>query len=420
MVPGPIPEDELARLQALQRYNILDTMAEQEFDDATALASYICGTPISLISLVDQDRQWFKSKVGLDVSQTSRAESFCAHTLTEPRTLIVEDALCDPRFAENPLVLGDPNIRFYAGAPLITPSGHVLGTVCVIDTKPRTLSTPQIAALEALSRQVMALFESRVRLLDNRRAADALLQSEKLAAVGRLASSIAHEINNPLEAVTNLLYLCRRQAIMPDVKQWLDEAEIELRRVSAVANQKLRFQQQPLRPKAVPCGSLITSTLALYESRLQNARIIVEQRMRVNLLVECWESDICQAIGNLVANAVDAMPAGGRLVIRSRKTKDWKTGKRSLAITVADTGIGMAQQTRRSAFEPFFSTKGIGGSGLGLWINKTIMERHRGRILIRSTQRAERSGTVVVLHLPLSSEGNASACTPAMEGACGA
>ncbi len=414
-----MPEDETARLQALRRYAILDTMAEQEFDDATALASYICGTPISLISLVDQNRQWFKSKVGLDVSETSRAESFCAHTLTEPRVLVVEDALRDPRFAENPLVLGDPNIRFYAGAPLITPNGHVLGTVCVIDTQPRTLSPPQIAALEALSRQVMALFESRVRLLDNRKAADALLQSEKLAAVGRLASSIAHEINNPLEAVTNLLYLCRRQAIMPDVKQWLDEAEIELRRVSTVANQKLRFHRQALRPKPVCCENLVSSTLALYESRLQNANIVVEQHLREKRPVECWEADICQAIGNLVSNAVDAMPSGGRLVVRSRKTKDWKTGKTYLALTVADTGTGMTLQTQHHAFEPFFTTKGIGGSGLGLWITKTIMERHQGKILVRSTQRPERPGTVVVLQLPLWKEASSPLASPITEAAYG-
>jgi two-component system, NtrC family, sensor kinase len=418
MISGPLPEDEPARLQTLGRYVILDTMAEQEFDDATALASYICGTPISLISLVDQKRQWFKSRVGLDVSETSRAESFCAHTLTEPGTLIVEDALRDPRFAENPLVLGDPNIRFYAGAPLIAPNGHVLGTLCVIDTKPRDLAAPQVAALEALARQVMALFESRLRLLDNRKAADALLQSEKLAAVGRLASSIAHEINNPLEAITNLLYLSRRQAILPEVKDLLDQAEIELRRVSIVANQKLRFHKQALEPRAVPCASLVSSTLALYESRLQNAGIVVQERMRVNPPVECWEADISQVLGNLLANAVDAMPNGGRLLVRSRKTRDGKTGGAYFALTVADTGTGMALETRHNAFQPFFTTKGIGGSGLGLWLSKTIMERHGGKISIRSTQRYGCPGTVVVLHLPLRDDVDSPACPPADEASC--
>ena len=411
------PDDDSARLQALREYAILDTVSEQEFDDVTALASCICGTPVSLISLIDENRQWFKSKCGFDVFETARCAGFYAQPLTETTTLIIEDVLCDPRFALNPLVLRYPKIRFYAGAPLIGPGGHVLGTLCVIDTEPRTLSAPQVEALEALSRQVVALFESRVRLFDHRKAVGALLQSEKLAAVGRLASSIAHEINNPLEAVTNLLYLSRSHAILPDVKEWLEQAEIELRRVSIVANQKLRFQKQPLGPKAVSSASLVSSTLALYRSRLQNARIVVEERMRVNVSVECCEADICQALGNLVANAIDAMPEGGRLVVRSRRTRNWKTGDAHLALTVADTGSGMAQETRHCAFTPFFTTKGISGSGLGLWISKTIMERHRGKIAMRSNQC---HGTVVSVHLPILNDLGSPTNPSVVEATCGA
>ena len=130
-------------------------------EDITELAAFICGTPISLISLVDRERQWFKSRRGLNVSQTPRSDSFCANTLSDAQTLIVEDATTDARFRDNPLVVGKPNIRFYAGAPIIEKSGHVLGTVCVIDTEPRILTAKQIAALEALARQVMALLEQR-------------------------------------------------------------------------------------------------------------------------------------------------------------------------------------------------------------------------------------------------------------------
>jgi two-component system, NtrC family, sensor kinase len=154
--------NEEVRLAALHRYSILDTLPEQIYEDATALASLIFATPMALVSLVDADRQWFKSVAGLEgVRHTPRSQSFCAHTLGTARTLIISDATQDPRFADNPAVVGDPKIRFYAGAPLIEPDGHVLGTVCVIDTQPRTPTVIQIAALEALARQVMALMECR-------------------------------------------------------------------------------------------------------------------------------------------------------------------------------------------------------------------------------------------------------------------
>jgi GAF domain-containing protein len=156
--------DEKARIAALNRYSILDTLPEQIYDDLTALASLICGTPISL---VDADRQWFKSTVGVDLRETPRSLSFCAHTLATARTLVVKDAQQDPRFMENPAVVGPPGIRFYAGAPIVEPGGHVLGTVCVIDTVPRSLSPIQIAALEALARHAMALMEMRRMLAAN-------------------------------------------------------------------------------------------------------------------------------------------------------------------------------------------------------------------------------------------------------------
>jgi GAF domain-containing protein len=153
--------NEAARLEVLRQFNVLDTEAEESFDDITRLAAYICHTPIAIISLVDSDRQWFKSRVGLTVEETSRDISFCAHAIQQPGPFIVRDALADERFKENPLVTSDPNIRFYAGSPLASVEGFRIGTLCVVDRFPRELNEDQIAALRLLSHQVMAQLELR-------------------------------------------------------------------------------------------------------------------------------------------------------------------------------------------------------------------------------------------------------------------
>lgn len=150
---------EVERLNALERYRILDTAPDPTFDDLTALASHICGTPISTVTLVASDRQWFKSKVGLDEDKTPRSVSFCAHAIEQDGLFVVSDASQDERFATNPLVTSDPHIRFYAGAPLVSADGHALGTLCVIDRVPRELTDEQRLALDALSRAAMAYLE---------------------------------------------------------------------------------------------------------------------------------------------------------------------------------------------------------------------------------------------------------------------
>lgn len=160
--------NEKARLQALRRYKILDTDPEKAFDDLTILASHICQTPVALISLIDSNRQWFKSKHGVNVSETPREVSFCAVAIQQPDLFVVPDASKDPRFSSNPFVVSDPKIRFYAGAPFTSSDGHPLGTLCVVDVVPRALTPSQEAALLALSRQVQAQFELRKNLLELR------------------------------------------------------------------------------------------------------------------------------------------------------------------------------------------------------------------------------------------------------------
>ena len=171
MLAAKIPNNEYGRLQKLKGYQVLDTVgsaitigaaAEKEYDDITKLASFICETPIALISLVDKDRQWFKSKVGLNPPELARDIAFCAHTILTDDVLIVSDSSKDQRFYDNPLTTNSPHIQFYAGAPLITPDGWKIGTLCVIDRKPRELSKEQLSALKTLSQNVVTLLELRL------------------------------------------------------------------------------------------------------------------------------------------------------------------------------------------------------------------------------------------------------------------
>jgi GAF domain-containing protein len=174
MPPAALPDNEDERLRALRMRRILDTGSEQAFDDLTRLAAAICDTPISLITLVDESRQWFKSRVGLSAFETSRDVAFCAHAILQDDVMVVEDATLDPRFASNPLVLSDPSIRFYAGAPLSVADGLSLGTLCVIDRKPRTLSEHQLNALTVLRQAVVTQLELR-RALEDLKAVQQLL-----------------------------------------------------------------------------------------------------------------------------------------------------------------------------------------------------------------------------------------------------
>ncbi len=197
MPTDPPASREPARLAALHGLRVLDTLPEQAFDDIVQLASQICGTPIALVSLVDEQRQWFKARIGLAATHTHRDMAFCAHAINTPDALmVVADAACDPRFRSNPLVTGEPNIRFYAGAPIVTPGGQALGTVCVIDTVPRELDAAQLGALQALARQASALFELRRRTM----ALEAQAQE-----VARLSEAAADERRHSAELLDLVL-----------------------------------------------------------------------------------------------------------------------------------------------------------------------------------------------------------------------
>ena len=233
----------------------------------------------------------------------------------------------------------------------------------------------------------------------------ALRESEKLAAVGRLAASIAHEINNPLESVTNLIYLARNAASRADMESYLEQADAELRRASQITNQSLRFYRQSTRPTESRLNDLVGAVLHLYESKITNAGLRVERGERASGTVLCLESEIRQVLTNLIRNAIDAMRPGGRLLIRTRAGRDYTSGLKGVVLTIADTGTGIPAEVRRNLYRAFFTTKGAFGTGLGLWVSSEIVKRHRGHLRVRSNATPGRSWTVFQLFLPYRIEG---------------
>jgi PAS domain S-box-containing protein len=223
-------------------------------------------------------------------------------------------------------------------------------------------------------------------ITEQRRAEAALIQSEKLAAVGRLASSIAHEINNPLESVVNLLYLVEH-TVDQDAEQarrYAQLAQQELARVSQITTQTLRFFRQTTRRQSVDLAEMLDSVLALYIGKLANSGTQVEREYTGPVRLVCFDGELRQALNNLIGNAIDAMRGGGRLRIRVRYATDFGSSRQGVRVTIADTGCGMSAEIQQKVFEPFFTTKGILGTGLGLWITQELVEKERGRLSLRS------------------------------------
>src|SRR6266566_697106 len=244
---------------------------------------------------------------------------------------------------------------------------------------------------------------TQVRLQD-----EALRRSEKLAAVGQLASSIAHEINNPLESITNLLYLIRQSESMEDVQHYTMLAQGELARVTEITLQTLRFNRHQSKPVEVDMSELLRTVMALYTGRIMVRGIDADMKLIPSPRVLSLEGEIRQVMNNLVRNALDAMSSGGRLLVRLHPQRDWHSGATGVRLTVADTGEGIRPEMRAHLFEPFQTTKEMTGTGLGLWVSKGIVEKHGGYIRTR-TRRDKRHGTVFTVWLPVGGSANLTA-----------
>ncbi len=237
---------------------------------------------------------------------------------------------------------------------------------------------------------------------EQRRREEVVRQTEKLAAVGRMASSISHEINNPLESVVNLLYLIEHaESASEDVVSYATLAAREMARVSHIVTQTLKFHRQSTHAVECKVSEIVDSVMSLFQARMLTRQISVVREYEENDTMLCFAGDMRQVFANLIGNALDAIPNGGHVWVRTRRGRDAKTGRPGLRVLVADDGCGMNEETRRRLFEPFFTTKPSTGTGLGLWVSEEIIRNHQGTVRVRSSERPGRSGTVFAMFFPL-------------------
>jgi PAS domain S-box-containing protein len=251
-------------------------------------------------------------------------------------------------------------------------------------------------------------------ITENKKIDRALRITEKLAAAGRLAATVAHEINNPLEAVTNLVYLAKTDVHNTElVAEYLEMASRELDRVAHITRQTLGFYRDTSLPLRFSVTRTLDDLLSLYERRFESRRITVLKQYEGNIEVKALVGEVRQAFSNLIGNAIDAMPSGGTLVIRATQTHSWNGSQRpGVRITILDTGSGIESRHKKSLFQPFFTTKEDVGTGLGLWITRSIVEKHGGSIRVKSRTEADDHGTAFSIFLPLDGEAHNSKPSP--------
>ena len=380
------PDNEIERLKALREYSILDTLPEQDFEDITKIASEICQTPISLVTLIDSDRQWFKSNHGLNVRETARKYAFCAHAINTPdKILIVKDSREDSRFVDNPLVTGYPNVIFYAGVPLINPEGFSLGTICVIDNEPRELTQNQLDSLRALSHQVVKLFEFK-RINKSLKEVQKQIQTRN-SELEEFAYLISHDIKSPLNNIIALTAILKE-----DQKGKLNNSGKQT--INHIANSSLRLK------------SLIDGVISHYIN--VNIDVNIKKEIGVNSLFKeiidlldsrgqhqiTYTSDVKSIAGNEVAikQILTNLLSNSIKYNNNEKVKIDIKVKSSLTLfefIIQDNGIGIDKSQFSKIFDTF-TTLGAKdrfnnvGTGIGLSTVKKLVEKLGGTINLES------------------------------------
>lgn len=387
MIKPSIPADEADRLFALEEYGILDTLPEKEFDDITKIASQICETSISLISLIDDKRQWFKSHHGVEATETPKDVAFCAHAINDKsHPLVVTDSRTDERFFDNPLVTGDPHVIFYTGVPLVSPEGFALGTLCVIDDKPKVLSSSQMESLEALGSQVIRLFELRKKNMQLNKLQQTLM--ERNSNLERFARVVSHDIKSPLANIssfTQLLKMDHSDLLDKDALEcveFINQSANQLRNfvdglLSYYRSDQAAFQEND----TIDFTTFIASIIRLLEMPKENCTITYPMDSRT---IHASEMALKQIFINLIGNAIK-YNYQDHIDIDIQLSED----NRYYHFSVSDNGIGIEKEHQEKIFELFkhLDNKdrfGKYGTGIGLATVKRVIEQHGGKISLES------------------------------------
>ncbi len=386
MVSAILTENEEDRLKALESYEILDTLPQRDFDDITRLASEICNTPISLISFVDENRQWFKSRHGLDASETSKEYAFCAHAILKPQEVfVVEDATKDERFQYNPLTTGHPKVIFYTGVPLVTQEGHALGTLCVIDNKPKELTENQVEALKSLARQVMAQLELRRKVKELDTLTLELKKSNEY--LERFALMASHDIKSPLTSImlTGQLLKSRYNTILDEKGNKLLDI------VNTSANSLLKFLNQMLEySKSYKMLSQNKDEVCVND--------LIEEVLKLVTIPESFRVETPAALFYIRTSAIALEQILINLLNNAVRYNDKSEGFIRLTFEekancyqfqVSDNGVGIEPKNYNRIFEPMTTLNSRDrynkrGSGIGLSTVKNLVDSLGGEIHVES------------------------------------
>lgn len=383
-----IPLNEFLRLKKLKEYSILDTLPEKEYDDITQLASQICGTSISFITLIDENRQWFKSKLGFEVDQTDRDISFCGHAILEPDQIFsVKDSRLDDRFSDNPFVTGESRVVFYTGVPLVSPEGYALGTLCVIDDHPKELTNDQLFALKALSNQVVSLFELRKSKIQLERFAKDL--ENRNVELEKFARVVAHDIKSPLNNISSL-----SKIVLEDYSSELNEEAKKFMGLIVTSSQSLKdlvdgiFQYTKSdfllkgNRSVFSLRKMVSQCIELLDLR-KECRFITDFE---DVSLEVNRAALQQILLNLIENAIKYNDKS-EIEIKI----DFSEDDNFYHFKIQDNGSGIEERDQKKIFDIFETVKaedrfGKKGTGIGLSTVKKLVEGLGGEIILKSTK----------------------------------
>ena len=379
----PITEQE--RLDALYRYDILDTPPEACFDDLVELAAHICDAPVAMLNLIDAERQWSKAVYGIPNTEWPREISFCAHTiLAEDDLMVVPDTIEDERFASNPLVSPTPFVRFYAGVRIVTSDGHAVGTICVGGPDPRELKPRQAAALRALARQAADQLDLRLRLAREEEQQRRLRELEEIR--DEFVTFVSHEMRTPLTSILGYLECVLETPERLDSEQlhFLTTVSRNSDRLNQLVEDLVQFMRIEgnglvLQAERTDLAALTAEAVDAIAPAAARKRVSIELLTAEPLAVEVDAARIGQVLDNLLENAVKYTPAGGSVKVHVERDGE------AAVVRVADTGIGIPEDERGRLFERFYRSSvvldhNIPGTGLGLAISRRIVDAHGGWI----------------------------------------